>query len=61
MRVDMVPADFNKYGFDIVFRMTEKASGREVARGKLGVVFVHPGDKKVAVVPPRFLERIAAL
>ena len=61
MRVEMVPADFNKYGFDIVFRMTENSSGREVARGKLGVVFVHPVDKKVAVVPQRFLERIAAL
>ena len=60
MRVEMVPADFNKYGFDIVFRMTENSSGREVARGKLGVVFVHPVGKKVAVVPQRFLERIAA-
>ena len=60
MRVEMVPADFNKYGFDIVFRMTENASGREVARGKLGVVFVHPGSKTVAPVPACFMERIAA-
>ena len=61
MRVEMLPSDFNKYGFDIVYRMTEKATGREVARGKLGVVFVHPQDKTVALVPPRFMERIAAL
>ena len=38
MRVEMLPSDFNKYGFDIVYRMTEKSTGREVARGKLGVV-----------------------
>ena len=61
MRVEMLPTDFNRYGFDIVFRMTEKNAGREVARGKLGVVFVHPQDKKVAPVPERFMERIAAL
>ncbi|MDQ1259154.1 MAG: hypothetical protein QG643_978 [Pseudomonadota bacterium] len=61
MRVEMLPSDFNKYGFDIVYRMTEKSTGREVARGKLGVVFVHPQDKTVALVPPRFMERIAAL
>ena len=61
MRVEMVPADFNKYGFDIVFRMTEKDSGREVARGKLGVVFTDRETRKVAVVPDRFKERIAAL
>ena len=40
MQVDMVPDDFNKYGFDLVFRLQDKASGREVARGKTGVVFV---------------------
>ena len=61
MRVEMLPSDFNKYGFDIVYRMTEKSTGREVARGKLGVVFVHPQNKTVALVPPRFMERIAAL
>ena len=61
MRVEMLPTDFNRYGFDIVFRMTEKTAGREVARGKLGVVFVHAQDKKVAPVPAQFMERIAAL
>ena len=60
MCVEMVPADFNRYGFDIVFRMTDKASRREVARGKLGVVFVDPVHKKVALLPERFKERLAA-
>jgi hypothetical protein len=58
-----VPADFNKYGFDIVFRLQDKATGREVARGKTGVVFVGPspeGGKKVSGVPAAFMARIHA-
>ena len=51
MRVEMTPADPNKYGFDLVFRMTETASAREVARGKVGVVFVARGERKVAAIP----------
>lgn len=52
MRVEMTPADPNTYGFDLVFRMTETASGREVARGKVGVVFVSKGQqRKVAPIP----------
>ena len=59
MCVEMVPADFNPYGFDLVFRMADKASRREVARGKVGVVFVDPAHKKVALLPERFKERLA--
>ena len=58
LRVDMVPADFNRYGFDLVFRMSESSKGREVARGKVGVVFVSKADRKVALVPAAFRERL---
>ncbi len=58
MRVEMEPGDFNKYGFDLAFRMREQTSGRDVACGKVGIVFVHPGVKKVALVPPAFLRRV---
>ena len=62
MCVQMVPADFNRYGFDLVFRMTEQRSGREVARGKVGVVFVQRGARKaVAPLPEAFRERLARL
>lgn len=60
MRVEMLPDDFNPYGFDLVFRMTELASGREVARGKTGVVFVGQQDKKVAAMPAAFKDKLAA-
>ena len=61
MRIEMVPSDFNRYGFDLVFRMTEKSAGREVARGKIGVVFVGRTDKKVSPVPQAFMDRLASL
>ncbi len=58
LRVEMVPADFNKYGFDLVFHMTEKNQGREVARGKTGVVFIDRATRKVAPIPKVIAERL---
>ena len=60
MRVQMVPTDFNRYGFDLAFQMSDQASGREVARGKQGIVFIDLAEKKVAVLPEAFRERLAA-
>ena len=60
MRVELEPCDFNKYGFDLAFRLREASTGRDVACGKVGIVFVHPEVKKVALVPPAFVERLAA-
>lgn len=62
LQIDMVPDDFNKYGFDLVFRLRDKDSGREVARGKTGVVFVSEGlggHAKVTPLPTGFLARLA--
>ena len=60
----MVPIKYKLLGMLKVFfeygSMTDKASRREVARGKLGVVFVDPVHKKVALLPERFKERLAA-
>ena len=39
MVVRMAAADFSKYGCDLLWRMDDKASNREVARGKTGIVF----------------------
>jgi acyl-CoA thioester hydrolase len=60
MRVSMTPQDHNKYGFDLVYRMDDVASGREVARGKIGIVFIDSGSRRVAPIPPAFLSRLAS-
>ena len=52
IRVEMVSADFNKYGFDLVFRLTEVSSGREV--------FVDKVHKKVVPRPEGFMQSLLA-
>lgn len=61
MCVKMLPDEFNKHGFDLVFCMTDKDSGREVSRGKIGVVFVDKTAKKVAAMPPGLMQRLAGI
>ena len=60
MVVAMAAADFNKYGCDLVWRVSDKASGREVARGKHGIVFFDYSVRKPVGVPPGFITRVAA-
>jgi len=61
MRVSMVPQDFNKYGFDLAYRMECLDTAREVARGKIGIVFVDRATRKVATVPAAFVDKVRAL
>ena len=60
MRVDMGAADFHEHGCDLVWRMAEAASGREVARGKTGIVFFDYGERRKVAVPEGFRRRFAA-
>ncbi len=57
MVVQMAAADFNKYGCDLLWRMDDKASNREVARGKTGIVFFDYGARKMAPLPENFRRR----
>lgn len=57
LRVAMTANDFNKRGCDIVYRITERDSNREVARGKSGVVFFDYAARKVAEIPSAFRAR----
>ncbi len=61
MRVRMVPQDFNRYGFHLVYCMDCVDTGREVARGKIGIVFIDRAARKPAPVPPTFLAQLDAL
>lgn len=61
MRVSMVPQDYNKYGFDLVYRMECLDTTREVARGKIGIVFVDRISRKVTTVPAEFVSRAGGL
>jgi len=61
MRVEMAAADFNKYGFDLQFRMSEKDTSRDVALGKIGIVFIRPENRKVTPIPEAFMARVQSM
>lgn len=52
--VEMSALDFNKYGCDLIWRVRERESGRDVARGKTGIVFFDYSARRIAPVPPAF-------
>ncbi|HRP24115.1 MAG TPA: thioesterase family protein [Thauera sp.] len=60
MRVEMAADDFHDFGCDLVWRMSDEASGREVARGKTGVVFFNYVERRKAAVPEGFRRRFPA-
>lgn len=45
--------------YDIVFRMTNLASGKEVVRAMVGMVFVDQGSGRITSIPTAFLEALA--
>jgi acyl-CoA thioester hydrolase len=60
MVVGMSAGDFGSKGCDLLWRMHEKLSQREVARGKTGIVFFDYAARKVAPVPANFRARAQA-
>lgn len=58
--VRMTANDFGKKGCDLVWQMNEKTSGREVARGKAGIVFMDYATRQVCAVPAAFRLRATA-
>ncbi len=59
MQVEMAATEFGEYGCDLVWRMADAATGREVARGKTGIVFFDYRTRTKAPVPAGFRARFA--
>jgi acyl-CoA thioester hydrolase len=51
-------SDFNKYGFDFLYLIANKESGKEVARGKTGVVCFDYAKRKVTSIPANLLNKL---
>ncbi len=56
LSIAMTVADFNKYGCDFVYGVSEKITGREVARAKTGIVFFDYRDRAIQKPPQPFLD-----
>jgi acyl-CoA thioester hydrolase len=53
-------ADFNKYGFDMYYQLSNQ-SGKEVARGKTGIICFDYAQRKVVSIPPDFLKQLNSI
>ena len=52
--VEVTAGDFNNYGCDIFYKITNKKTGKEVARVKTGIVFFDYKNRKITQVPKKF-------
>jgi acyl-CoA thioesterase FadM len=52
--IEVAAGDFNKYGLDLFFRVTNKNSGKVAATAKMGMLFFDYAGRKVAEIPDRF-------
>lgn len=59
--IEMKVGDCAAKGFDIDYRMVDKASGSLIALGKIGVVCVNPSTRRPCVVPPALYAQLQAL
>ncbi len=57
LKIEVGIGDFNKYGCDLFYRVTNVDSGKEVARAKTGIAFFNYETRKIAEVPEEFIER----
>jgi len=58
MVIEMTARDFNRYGCDLVYRISNRDTAAEIARAKTGIVFFNYDQGRVNGVPERFFELI---
>jgi len=58
LSIHIAVGDFNKYGFDMYYRIDNQTTGKEVARGKTGIVCFDYDRHKVASIPPVLLSKL---
>ncbi|HYF67271.1 MAG TPA: thioesterase family protein [Ohtaekwangia sp.] len=58
LSINIAVANFNKYGFDMIYVLTNQHTGKEVARGKTGIVCFDYAKRKIASVPNALLQQL---
>ncbi|MET4161440.1 thioesterase [Marinobacterium iners] len=58
VQVDVTVADFNKYGCDLYYLLSNKDTAVEIAHAKTGIVFFDYTDRKVVAVPEGFRNKM---
>jgi acyl-CoA thioester hydrolase len=60
LKVEIAPADFGSKGLDFIYRISDTATGEEIARAKTGILFYDYAQQKVVAVPESFRKKFAA-
>ncbi len=58
---DITVENFIRNGCDFLFRITNKETGKEVARAKTGIAFFDYKENKIVSVPDQFFQLISEL
>lgn len=58
IQIDVAINDFNKYGCDIYYLLSNKKTAVEIAHAKTGIVFFDYDQRKVVSVPQTFREHM---
>ncbi|SFC82709.1 Acyl-CoA thioesterase FadM [Flexibacter flexilis DSM 6793] len=58
LRIEVAAAEFSKYGFDLYYKLSNKATGKTVAEAKTGIVCFDYQIRKVAALPTEALEKL---
>ncbi len=53
-------ADISKVGLDLIYRISKKTNGQEVATVKTGIVFFDYDQRKIKPIPAEFLRKLNA-
>ena len=61
LRIDVAPRELRRCALELVWRVSEASQGREVARGKTGLVFIDPASKRAATIPDAVRAQLLAL
>ena len=59
--VEVGVMDFSKIGCDVVYRLSNKKTKKEIALAKTGIVFFDYERKKTMPVPPVFISKIESI
>lgn len=49
--------DFHQYGCDFIYKLSDKSTGKEIARVKTGIIFFDYKNRKICKVPASFMEK----
>jgi YbgC/YbaW family acyl-CoA thioester hydrolase len=61
LQIEIGVENYNKYGFDLFYRVSNKETGKEVAHGKTGIVCFDYSKRKIASIPETLMAKLKSL